>query len=369
MISLNYTYYKINNDIILRWYLILFGILFKEIENNDNLDDKSSQIIIEKIKKISSQKAKKMIKYSDDKLFASPMIKNLMLLSYDYEINGKLLWKKTSVNIWRTNRIMNIFNQIWWINYKKEIKGLNLWKYNLEKFYLYTQDTYEDIDKEITLFLNTIWNILNKAWYINERKILQKSIQHYKINTIYSEDVWSHVKDKENEKDITIYLNSRKKTTLYHEYTHILQRIIRKEFNINMKWFELISQNEWVSNFIAYNLFDNIWSENLDHINLEHIFFPKYNYIYNKLYNNWSKSTQKNYKLISKELKKIWYKNEEEIRGFYFRFFKFLPLNQNKHLYPKELLYKIWYEKTLESFIGKNKIKNIADLLLYKTKI
>ncbi len=365
MIGLNYVYYRHKDKIILRSYLTLFWIILKEINDECEINDLIAIRIINKLKTINTKTAKNMIKNADEKLFDSVLIKKLMFLSYDYEIWEKFLWRKIVVNKLKINRIISTINKIYWINYKKEINLLDTKYYKPKEYNKLSKQVYINSKSEIEKYIKILSEILEKSWYEEESSniinVLDKSI--IKIKYCDSNSSYTRIVDDE----IYLYLNNKTKTTLYHEFTHTIQQIIRNIYNIKLKWFETTLQNEWIANFMAYNLFENIETGELEIINLNHLFFPKYSYLYKKIYSKWSNNSKKNYNLLKKNAQKLWYKEENEILNLYYRFFKFLPLNQNKYLYPKELLYKIWYEKIIKSFVWKNPIRHLADLLLYKT--
>lgn len=367
MIGLNYTYYKNQWKIILKNYLLLFWFAFNTIRSEKELTENNIYKIIKKIEKTWTKKLKTLIKESNDWLFDSPLIKDLLKLSYDNEIQEKFFQKKYKSNLIKNKRIINIFNKLYWINYNHEIKNIEFKKYfkNKELFNKYHIKTFQNPEKEIQSFLDFSFLILEKAGYTKDKEKISNEIKKYSINIVNTKKNSSFTKFQWRK--IIIHINWNRKTTIFHECTHVIQRIIKQLYKIPKKDFELHKHNEGIANFFAYNLFNNIEEKNLKEINLDYIFFPKYSYLYQKIIKYWTNSEQKNYEIIKKECIKLWYTDIEEIKNIYDRFFKFFSKNQHKYLYPKELLYQIWYEKIIEWFFKKNKTQHIADLLLYKS--
>lgn len=365
MIGLNYVYYYTSKEIILKNYLIFFGILLGEITTEIELNPKIAKKIMQYIKKTPAKKAKMMIKSSDEKLFDSPLIKELLELAYDYEIQEKFLKKTIQSSPKKNKRIANIFSSLYSQDFNTLLNNIPLSEYtkHQEIFSTYTAQISKNIHKDIQKFFSFIFLILTHWWYTKQKNTLQKIIASYTIKVVYDQNNSSFVHIWEN--SIIISLNSKKKTTLYHECTHLIQKIIKKDFTIHYKDFEIHTYNEWMANFFAYNLFDAIEMSDITKISLQYIYFPRYSYLYKQLFDHWSNSAKKNYSLIKKECKQLWYTKNEEIKNLYYRFFKFFPLHQHIYMYPKELLYQIGYEAIICSFKKKNTAQHLADLLFY----
>ncbi len=365
MIGVNYTYYKKWKIKILKSYLLLFWYIFNIIKNENDLNEKNIQKIIKKIKTNNWRENKVLIKKCNDNIFDNTLIKSLLILAYEYEIKEKLLLKKSQNNIFRNNRIIYIFNNLYNIDFQKEIQKIKKNSYPI-KISKYEKDNIiKDGKEEVKKFFNFITLLFKKSGHIKESKKIITSKNEIEI--VFTKNNSSFVKRKNNK--FIISLNNRKRTTLYHECTHIIQKIIKEEFWNKNKDFDLNIYNEWLANFFAYNLYKNIESNSLKIISLKKIFFPKYNYLYKRLLKSWSNSKDKNHKIIEYHSKKLGYTDKEEIRNLQDRFFKFFSLQQHNYLYPKELLYEIWYEKIRQSLKKQNKIDQIANLLLYKVTL
>lgn len=363
MIGVNYTYYKKWKIKILKSYLLLFWYIFNIIQNGNDIDENNIQKIIKKIKTNSWRKNKLLIKKCSNDLFDNILIKKLLILAYEYEIEEKLLFKKRQNNIFRNNRIISVFNKLYNINFRKETQKIKKESYQIKLSKCEKEIITKDGKEEIKKFFDFIVFIFKKSGYIKESKKILTNL--HKIKIVFTTNNSSFVKEENN--NFIISLNNKKKTTLYHECTHVIQKIIKNNFWNQNKDFDLHSHNEWLANFFAYNLYNNIESNSLTSISLKKMFFPKYNYLYKKIIQEGANSKEKNQKIIEKYSKKLGYTNKEEIINLQDRFFKFFSLQQHNYLYPKELLYQIWYERIIQSFTGKNKIKHIANLLLYKS--
>lgn len=168
---------------------------------------------------------------------------------------------------------------------------------------------------------------------------MSQAIKTYTVNVIFTTNNSSYTKIEDT--TISLYLNNKKKTTLYHECTHVVQKIIRSTYNKPYKDFELILHNEGMANFFAYNLYHTIESKNLTFITINPIFSSKYDQFYKELVTNGGKSKEENYEIIYTRAKTLGYEYDEQIENLQDRFFKFFSLQQHNYLYPKELLYQI----------------------------
>lgn len=227
----------------------------------------------------------------------------------------------------------------------------------------YNTQTFTSPEDMFNKFFSFIFHILVKTWHRKEKNKLQKELQNYTFTVMYQKKNSSFVEIKNNK--IVMYMNSKKKTTFYHECTHLLHVMVRKIFSIQKEHFTLHTYNEWAANFFAYNLFENIEACSLDSISLQHIYFPKYSYMYQELLDKGTNIPYKNHLLVKKICATLWYTDDQEINNLYYRFFKFLPFSQHRYLYPKELLYQIGYEKIIHSFRTKDPIQRLAEIILY----
>jgi hypothetical protein len=365
MIGLNYVYYSLNDDIILKNYLFFFGLFFKEIVSEDEMDKKKAKKIIALLKGISPLKAKQAIISSDENIFDSPLIKELLLLAFDYEIWAKLCKKKIPSLLKTNQRILSIFNTLYGIDYHRSITTANFAKYTKNQwiYTFYHEQYYDSAEASIKKFFSFVFDILEKSGHKKEKRQLEQEVTIHTIRTVYHKANSSFVEAKGN--TITIHLHSKKKTVLYHECTHLIHMLVRKRFSIKKKWFKIQSFNEGAANFFAYNLFDNIEQWTFTTISLKYLNFPKYSYLYHEIFTKGTNSSHSNYLLVKRTCKTLWYTNKKEIEAIYYRFFKFFPFSQHMYLYPKELLYQIWYERIIHSFKGKDPLYRIAEIILY----
>jgi len=105
-----------------------------------------------------------MIKKSDDTLFDSALIKELLILTYDYEITGKLLKKNIPSYQTKNKKILTIFDTIYGMHYHYNINNIPSEKYIINKDIhdAYEKKTITNTKKELQLFLKCIFLIFEK---------------------------------------------------------------------------------------------------------------------------------------------------------------------------------------------------------------
>lgn len=364
MLNINYLYENLEPHPLLWNFCIFTGLYHGIISRCNQYKKNKTEIIAKTLEDIKlDQLLHNLKKAWARQYFEDPEIQKLLILTYPVEVEQKFLQKENiSIDTWA---IMTTFEKLHEISYTQEVtKKVNIntiaWFQELRKR-TYEQD---EIETYIQRFFAFVQKILLAQKYEKENAALQDFIQHkLKIKKSAQGSITKRYPDS-----ITVYLANNYITTLFHELTHVVNKFFRNIYNEaeqKIPDFKRTKHLEWFANFIGFNAIDTIIEEK--EINYEPIFISPYSYTYRQVYKNWSNNIEHNKTIIRESLSVFSNEYKEKIDYLHQRFYRFFPYEQNKFLYPKELLYQIGYDNILQSFKkAENKDSLLAKYLLNK---
>lgn len=320
--------------------------------------------------------------------FADPIIREILLEAYPYEVELKFLWS-TDIqdDVERNERIITLFNKLFAIDYHEIMSTYT------HADQLHAQETtklahdewlYDDITTAKDQYVHFVKTLLTDQWYTKEVKFFWEFCDHLVMKvTPGISGVTSRQWD-----DIVIEVGNNTYTTLFHELTHAVNSFFRFDFYESKYTCDHSTKtNEWLSNFIAYHCYPQIVSgeiEAVEEMNLEQLFFSMYIDIYKSvgekasrrvdekkaLWENWvwyiSKESKK---VVFEQLKKFEWEllSDEKAEFYYQRFYKFFHYDQATYFYPKEMMYYLGYRGVLDLFrSSQHKKQLLAECLLGK---
>lgn len=290
---------------------------------------------------------------SNDK-FDDPLLREILLQSYPYEIEHKFLWKKIENDEKRNTSIINLFNRFFSIDFDEIMNAYNKrTKQELhtirEKSSRLHQETFEERNLAVDAYFNRLYSLLKEQWFHDEMNAIKKFREQHMI--VRYEWGISWVTFSEWEKIIIEVWNDTY-VTLFHELTHLISKYFRFTYywNHEVCFDNYTKTNEWLANYVAYHLFDGIisWNKNcIKDISHDELFYSPYIWVYALLREKWSDNKETNFSLVKEFMEEYeWSLLTEEKAKFYFeRFYKFFWYNQHEYFYPKELLYYLWYNQ------------------------
>lgn len=364
-IWLNYTHISYPS-----WKILLPNYIYLLQKKHDvrSHDEKSLRTLIER-----GELFRLLEDTSSDQYFDDPLIRKILLESYPYEVELKFLWSNIKNKGERNERLVNLFDELFQIDYKKV-----LWNYRHEhqsaalEFTKQAHDNrlYDDIAEAKKMYIDFTYKLLEDQWYIQEKEILQKFCDEKLL--MKNEEGISWVTYREGKK-IVVKVGNNTYTTLFHELTHAINSYFRFDhYEGEYICDHTTKTNEWLSNFVAYHAYDHILSWNIEEIetmNLDHLFFSMYIDIYKTISEIkwWNLAIYK--QKIRKQLEQFEgdLLTDEKADFYYQRFYKFFHYDQNEYFYPKEMLYYLWYDSMRQLFIwSTHKNQLLADCLLWK---
>lgn len=271
--------------------------------------------------------------------FGDVRIQNIYRLWYDAEIRQKYLHQD---NIECQNmQIIELMNEILGIDYFKYLSDNSLQDMDSKKVQTQIKlkkETYTDVLEILGKFKLFISSLLQNSWNGTMIADFIRKFDKIKIRDNKNLNRTFYIKDK-----IFIDLKDRNTVSLLHELAHASNKILSKqkhEHNTKSR----TKQREWLANFVAYNCFDAINSKNLE-ISLENIFVSPYTPIYQNLYKHGTDDKEYNKKIISDSFSSFGHPaSDPDLDYRLFRFYRFFPIDQHIFLFPKELVYQIWYD-------------------------
>lgn len=365
-IGINYNYTQIAWRKILPNYLLVGGATLEEIYNN-SLDEKKYEDII-----LNEYILKRLYKDEGEYIkFSSPLVKDVLLEAYPYEINLKFMWDSIKNNETRNQNIMKLLNQYFWIDYKKLLETYNSCDVKSEKvnrFQKIRNIEYESLSEAVEKYTYFVHCFLSEMQLNEDANAIETFLKEQIQITFKNGISWITKYDWDT---IYVLLWTMRYVTLFHELTHAVNKFFRRSRNqeINNPGY-LTKMNEGFANFVSFNLFENIttWRVDINCSNYtEELFFSLYSEIYYRLYNYWNSEKNSNYKLVEATFKEFEKQSISNQKIFYFfeRFYRYFHFNQHTYLYPKELLYYEWYINILNLFRSiSNKWKMLAKLFL-----
>ncbi len=364
-IWLNYTHKSYPS-----WKILLPNYIFllQEKHKVRSDDEKSLRVLIERWELLTLLEDSQSDQYFDE-----PIIREILLEAYPYEVELKFLWLKVKNDTERNDRLVDFFDELFQIDYKHM---LTTYRHEHQSealtFTKKAHDSwvYSNIDQAKMHYIDFVCKLFEDQWYLEESKVLMKFCDEKLIMNV--EEWISGVTYREWSK-IVVKVWNNTYTTLFHELTHAINSYFRFD------WYEseylcdhTTKTNEWLSNFIAYHFYDQILLWDIDAIqtmNLDHLFFSMYIDIYKSLSEHpwWDQTIYK--QKTTEQLERFeWDLLTKQKSEFYYqRFYKFFHYNQNEYFYPKEMLYYLGYDGMRQLFMwSTHKKQLLANCLLGK---
>ena len=308
-----------------------------------------------------------------DQYFVDPLIRQIMLEAYPYEVELKFLQQNVADDTQRNERLIWLFDELFATDYHEVLDTYThddqLWAI------AYTQQAhdervYEDLEIAKKQYIDFSYKLFVNQWYEEEARALQHFCKDM-LDIAFEEGISGVTSRKQGK--IYIWLWNKTYTTLFHEMTHAINNYFRFEYYASGNTCDHKTKtNEWLSNFVAYHIYEYIvWGdiESLDQMSLEPMFFSMYIDIYKSLTIYWHKDAESNRDLVHTQLRSFeWSLLTDDKADFYYqRFYKYFHYDQHTYMYPKELMYYLGYRWVLQLFdTSKNKKSLLAQALLWR---
>lgn len=294
-----------------------------------------------------------------DKYFEAPVLRKILLEAYPYEILYKFLGEDITNDDARNERLISMFNDFFAIDYHETIQTYCDSCRSEEQFQrslAHHELLYDDMAKAIKQFIVFVEALLRDQWFEEEAEECTKFLQ---TKVIFAHEKWMSGVTIDNGSDILIKVWNMSYTTLFHEMVHAVNNFFREKFahadHHDVCFDQLTKTNEWLANFVAYHCYDAIMSGQIDQLEemaTDQRFFSSYMDVYATLYQSWSDDPAHNFQIVHDEMQKFeWSLFSKKKAAFYYeRFYKYFHYNQHTYMYPKELMYHIWYTTIREMF-------------------
>lgn len=333
---------------------------------------------VEKIKKIIQEwiLLEFLEKESSNERFDDPILREILLASYPYEITNKFLWWDEQNDFSRNENIITLFNTFFGIDFTHEVESFAerdpvTVAWIMSRSSVLHQETYTNRDDAVAAYFLWVDKLLKKQGFTEEAAELEL---FYKNNMVVRYREWISWVAFSDGDTIVIEVWNNSYVTLFHEITHFVAKFFRFTYyeDDEVCFDNYTKTNEWLANYVAYHLFDGITCgdknciENIAH---EELFFSPYIAVYALLRKQWSNDKQHNFALVKNFME--WYEwsmlTEEKARFYFERFYKFFDYKQHDFFYPKELMYYIWYNTIREMMKeSNNPTQLLTQLLLWK---
>ncbi len=192
--------------------------------------------------------------------FDAPLIWEILIASYPYEVDLKYLQSSVQNDPVRNQRIMWLFEQFFAIDYNKVLDSYCL-ECDREQRYttsLATQECYYASQSEATtLFISYIVSLLRSQGFSPEAEAYEK-YANTKLHISFEEWIsWvtSEIGDK-----VIINVGNMTYATLFHELAHFTNRFFRFHYyqNYEVCFDNYTKTNEGFADFVAYHLHHQI---------------------------------------------------------------------------------------------------------------
>lgn len=293
---------------------------------------------------------------NQEQYFDRPGIRELLLEAYPYEVEMKCLKKRISNDPARNQRIMNLFNSFFGIDYQQVVSDYSMqadrtvWHISAEQ----ESRTYTNRVHVVSIYLEFVSLLLRSQWYEQEAlRHQQFADQHLLIEHV----AWISGVTFQKWDKVVIQVGNTKYTTLIHELVHFTNKFFRFHYydRRDIAFDNYTKTNEWLANFVAYHLMDAIIAKDvtaIERMQLSPLFFSVYIDIYATLQEQGSTHRKHNQALIEHEFRKFYRSllTKRKANFYVQRFYKFFHYDQCEFLYPKELMYYLWYKGMLDLF-------------------
>lgn len=290
-------------------------------------------------------------------LFIDPLVREIMLEAYPYEIEYKFMQQNITNDLVRNEKLIKLFNMYFQEDYHKTMESYCS-HCNKDRLIERSQHvhhfTYTDRKLAVEQYLTFISTLLTQAKYQHAASVLAQYAESHLIIT-YEEGIsWVAWIDWEN---VKIKVWNSTYVTLYHELTHFVMNFFN-EFYPETKWlrttWDSTKNNEWFANFIALHFYTQIleWTIDIWWCAPYPLFFSMYIDIYATLIKQGSIDSKHNYDLVAQQLRHLESSTitDDKINFYYQRFYKYFHYDQHTSLYPKELLYYLGYNQIREAY-------------------
>lgn len=316
---------------------------------------------------------------ANDSEFEDPLIRQILLEAYPYEIELKFLGEDILDDTARNQRIISLCNQYLDEDYFATIKGYcsdcNRDQLIQRSHGAHTA-AYTDRDLAVGQYLSFISWLLSQAWHAAAAQALGEFCVSHLIITHeagISGVAWI------DGADVRIKVWNHTYITLFHELTHFVMNFFDDFYPVTKDistWVDSTKNNEGLSNFVALHFLDAILAGNTDisWCPPHPLFFSMYIDIYATLTLAWFDNRLQNYDLVTTEFKRLESNQitDDKIDFYYQRFFKFFHYDQHTFMYPKELMYYLGYNQIREKFCSTpdaDKVLLLIDFLMSKRSL
>lgn len=308
---------------------------------------------------------------SSNECFDEPIIRQILLEAYPYEVEYKFLWSAVANDLARNQRLLDLFNTYYAIDYDQTVDTYlhhDQASSIASTQYIQRTATYTHRDLAVQKYISFVKRLLINQWYTAEARLLELFCAQ-KLQVRYQSWI-SGVAYRKKDK-IMIKVGNNTYTTLFHELTHAINSYFRVDIaEPDIVCDHTTKTNEWLSNVVAYHCYQQILDEDIcwiDTIRLDPIFFSMYIDIYKTVRSSNLTNDSEIKQLIIQQLQLFEWDllTPDKAMFYYHRFYKFFHCWQTQYLYPKELMYYIGYRQMLELFKNSsNKQQLLANCLL-----
>ncbi len=365
-IWLNYTHIELGDSRrILPSYLFLLDPKFRPV----NLQ--SPEIKNELLEEISNGNLKRTLEIPRQMdLFDDPLIWQILIASYPYEVELKYLHAQIDNDNSRNKKIIALFEQFFVINYDKILRDYCSECDRAQMFQtaMATQECFYSSQADATKkFITYISSLLRNQWFIEEAEAYE-NYANTKLHISSEEGISGATSEIGDVVMITIGNNTC--TTLFHELAHFTNRFFRFHYyqNYDVCFDNYTKTNEWFADFVAYHLHQQIMAgdiEAIETMNTDPLYFSAYIDVYATLREKWSNDRKHNFEIVRHEMKRFGGDLIDDATAhFYFeRFYKFFHYDQHEYFYPKEMMYYLGYEEIRKFFVHASDKKQLLTQL------
>lgn len=308
--------------------------------------------------------------------FDEPLLRDIVLQAYPYEVEWKFLWDLIEDNTQRNEKLISLFDQFFRVSYQEVMDAYSKRSADeLEIIHTTSsrvhQESYPDRDAAVTAYFLWLDTLLKSQWFIDEAKAISKFIKDNMVVRFREGISWVAFSEWEK---IAIEVGNSTYVTLFHELTHLVAKYFRFTYyeNFEVCFDNYTKTNEGLANYVAYHLFDGIMCANqqcVETVSHNELFFSPYIGVYAMLRNEWTNDKMKNFALVKEFMEE--YEGslltEEKARFYFERFYKFFHYDQHEYFYPKELMYYLGYNQIrLMVKESLNPTQLLTQLLLWK---